>query len=122
MSQIYELLANLLEYPDEFWGLKLDMCQHRIGRECLELARPFSEFYRNVEGRSVVEMQELYTSTFDLNPVCALEAGYHLFGEDYRRGQPARGRSALRAWTGQAVAGLSAGIAAPPCEARRGGA
>jgi nitrate reductase delta subunit len=86
MSQIYEPLANLLEYPDEFWGLKLDMCQRRIERESLELARPFSKFYRNVEGRSVVEMQELYTTTFDLNPVCALEAGYHLFGEDYRRG------------------------------------
>ncbi len=30
--------------------------------------------------------EELYTRTFDLNPVCALEIGWHLFGEDYERG------------------------------------
>jgi len=25
--------------------------------------------------------------TFDINPACALEVGWHLFGEDYMRGQ-----------------------------------
>ena len=32
------------------------------------------------------ELEELYTRTFDINPVCSLEVGWHLFGEDYNRG------------------------------------
>ncbi len=32
------------------------------------------------------EFEELYTQTFDLNPVCSLEVGWHLFGEEYARG------------------------------------
>ena len=31
-------------------------------------------------------LEELYTRTFDINPVCSLETGWHLFGEDYNRG------------------------------------
>jgi nitrate reductase delta subunit len=86
MEQIYEPLADLLEYPGDDWGAQLELCAQRIERERGELARPFLEFYRGVEGLSVAELQELYTRTFDLNPVCALEVGHHLFGEDYKRG------------------------------------
>ena len=32
------------------------------------------------------QIQELYTRTFDINPVCTLEIGWHIFGEDYARG------------------------------------
>jgi len=37
-------------------------------------------------GYSAGDLEELYTRTFDVNPVCALETGWHLFGEDYNRG------------------------------------
>ena len=43
------------------------------------------------------DLQELFTRTFDLNPVCALEVGWHLFGEEYERGAfLVRMRQALR--------------------------
>jgi nitrate reductase delta subunit len=45
------------------------------------------EFIVCVERLELAELQELYTRTFDLNPACALEAGYHLFGENYKRGE-----------------------------------
>jgi len=32
-------------------------------------------------------LQELYTQTFDLNPTCSLEVGWHLYGENYSRGE-----------------------------------
>lgn len=32
------------------------------------------------------ELQELYTRTFDLSPLCSLEVGWQLYGEDYARG------------------------------------
>ena len=31
--------------------------------------------------------QELYVQTFELNPACTLEVGWHLFGENYERGE-----------------------------------
>jgi nitrate reductase molybdenum cofactor assembly chaperone len=35
---------------------------------------------------SLRDAQELFIQTFDLNPVCSLEMGWHLFGENYDRG------------------------------------
>lgn len=40
------------------------------------------------------EAQERYAALFDLNPVCTLHAGYHLFGEDYKRGELLSGLAA----------------------------
>jgi nitrate reductase delta subunit len=44
---------------------------------------------QSLDGFSKVDptdLEELYTRTFDINPVCSLEIGWHLFGEDYNRG------------------------------------
>src|ERR1035437_11124036 len=43
---------------------------------------------------SAGEAEERYTALFDLNPVCTLHAGYHLFGEDYKRGELLAGLAA----------------------------
>ena len=32
-------------------------------------------------------MQELYVQAFEFNPACTLEIGWHLFGENYERGE-----------------------------------
>lgn len=40
------------------------------------------------------EAEERYTALFDLNPACTLHAGYHLFGEDYKRGELLAGLAA----------------------------
>jgi nitrate reductase delta subunit len=79
-------LADLLEYPDEEWARQLELCQRLVAGEGSEIAAAFLGFYRKVCGLSVSALQELYTRTFDLNPVCTLEVGYHLFGENYKRG------------------------------------
>ena len=44
-------------------------------------------FADTVRGRSLSEMEELYIQTFDLNPDACLDIGWHLFGEDYARGE-----------------------------------
>ena len=46
-----------------------------------------SEFHDEVGRVSLEGMQELYTTTFDLNPVATLEVGWHLWGEQYERGR-----------------------------------
>ncbi len=54
----YEELAELLAYPREGrWGL------------------------------SAEALQELYVQAFEFNPAATLEVGWHLFGENYERGE-----------------------------------
>ena len=74
----YEQLADLLEYPDANWDSRIHVCANDGS---------LTEFRSGVAAHSLSEIQELYTRTFDLNPVCALEIGYHLFGENYKRGE-----------------------------------
>ncbi|MCC7431565.1 hypothetical protein IT568_12025 [bacterium] len=47
----------------------------------------FKHFHDFVKGSKFSAVEELFTITFDLNPACCLEIGWHLFGEDYRRGE-----------------------------------
>ena len=82
MNQAYAKLANLLEYPDERWSARVEAARRITGDQGV-----FAKFNAGVEGFSLSDLQELYTRTFDLNPVCALDIGYHLFGENYKRGQ-----------------------------------
>jgi nitrate reductase molybdenum cofactor assembly chaperone len=71
-------MAVLLEYPGFDWE---SQTKARLDHD---LANDFVRAVRNI---SLSELQELYTRTFDLNPACALEVGYHLFGENYKRGE-----------------------------------
>jgi nitrate reductase delta subunit len=45
-----------------------------------------SRFGAYVEQHALWEVEEAFTGTFDVNPACALEVGWHLFGEEYARG------------------------------------
>jgi nitrate reductase delta subunit len=80
MTEVYELFAALLEYPDEHWFTTTTSAR-AAGDASL------GDFVAAVESLSMTGLQELYTRTFDLNPSCALEIGYHLFGENYKRGE-----------------------------------
>jgi nitrate reductase delta subunit len=52
-------------------------------REAAGMIRDFSD---RIGMLTIGELQELYTRTFELNPVCALEVGWQLYGEEYARG------------------------------------
>jgi nitrate reductase delta subunit len=45
-----------------------------------------ADFQNAVAGRSFGQLQETYTNAFDLRPDCTPNLGYHLFGDDGRRG------------------------------------
>jgi len=77
-----EMLAGLLEYP----GGERRTPEFRTARLESEATGYLTEFEQRAAELSLDEMQETYTLTFDLNPVAALEIGYHLFGENYKRG------------------------------------
>ena len=68
-----EALSSLLGYPD--CGLLDRAAQHAV------------EFYAEVRHVTLDGLEELYTRTFDLNPVASLDLGWHLYGEQYERGR-----------------------------------
>ena len=76
----------LLTYPVEGYGRDLPTIIARLAGGDDETAAALSAFDSYVRGTSVESLQEAFTQTFDLNPVCALEVGWQLFGEEYERG------------------------------------
>ncbi len=53
------------------------------GRAAKELRRFVSE----IDGRSLAELEELYTRTFDLSPLVVPYVGHLAWGDSYRRGE-----------------------------------
>lgn len=80
---IYDALAAVFTYPEADY---LDLVRRAVEAAPAEIEAPLLEFAGALAGKSTLELQELYTVTFDLNPVCSLELGWHLFGENYDRG------------------------------------
>jgi nitrate reductase delta subunit len=90
---LLEGVASLLTYPGEDYHRMAEMCLARAVAE----ARPddpeartetgtLSDCVGALSGLNLDEVEELFTRTFDLNPTCALDIGWHLYGEQYDRG------------------------------------
>lgn len=80
---LLEALARVLTYPGKDYRERVTAA---VDRAADVNAVPLCEFSRAVAGLNEIQLQELYTVTFDLNPTCSLEVGWHLFGENYDRG------------------------------------
>jgi len=83
----FDLLASLLGYPGEEYLTKAVLCLEALAGNDPEAAVPLGEFLVQTRSFSLEDLQELYAATFDLDPACSLEVGWHLFGENYERGE-----------------------------------
>jgi len=86
-SQRYDMLARLLDYPEEggyaeLLARSIDLLEDGYA-EAAALLRPLHDHVHKMDRG---EVQELFTRTFDINAVCTLEIGWHIYGEDYARG------------------------------------
>ncbi len=89
-----EALAALFTYPGNGYAAAAENAVASSG----SAAPSLSAFATEVRRMPLSALRELYTGTFDLQPVCALDLGWHLFEEDYQRGLLlARMRRELRA-------------------------
>lgn len=79
---IYSAFAGVLDYP----GRNPEDWLTEIVLACPETRAPIEAFQNATGGKSVHELQEIYVNAFDLRPDCTLNLGYHLFGDDGRRG------------------------------------
>ena len=85
-TEVYDLLAQVLSYPREEYPGVVRQCEQLLRQESPAAARPLEHFAERVRTLPLEDLEELFTRTFDLNPVCCLEVGWHLYGEDYNRG------------------------------------
>ncbi len=82
----YSLFADILDYPAPFTVERIDELLPLVATvdgKAWEFLEQFREF---VAETTQARLEELYTSTFDLQPVCYPYVGYQLFGEEFRRG------------------------------------
>ncbi|MCC6298738.1 MAG: nitrate reductase molybdenum cofactor assembly chaperone [Anaerolineales bacterium] len=84
-SSLFDSFAALLEYPSAQTVEKAQGCLEQVQVQP-EAAEELEKFVHALGQLSLDRMQELYTVTFDMQPVCYPYVGFHLFGESYKRG------------------------------------
>lgn len=88
---VLESLAGLLSYPGSKGLQDAGFCCEVLEQELAGLLEPATmdglRRYRTaINILSRTDLEEIYTRTFDLNPVCSLDIGWHLYAENYDRG------------------------------------
>lgn len=83
----YDRLAVVLAYPDESYLAAAQEARAALDPRNGEAAQQVAAFTSRVDALDTDELRELFTVTFDLNPVCSLEVGWHLYGDTYDRGE-----------------------------------
>jgi len=82
-----DLLASCLDYPGPGAApLARDAASGLASTEP-ELSSALFALAVFLERAAPGEAEERYTALFDINPVCTLHVGYHVFGESYARGE-----------------------------------
>jgi nitrate reductase delta subunit len=85
LQLIYQRFAQLLSYPSPELYEALADCQQQLTPAYPEAATGINQFQEATAPLSLERLEEIYTSTFDVNPVCFPYPGFHLFGENFNR-------------------------------------
>jgi nitrate reductase assembly molybdenum cofactor insertion protein NarJ len=84
---LFDHLAGLLAYPGRDFHQRIEACVAALAGTHPAAAERLEPFRAAAAERSVEQLQEMFIRNFDLNPAAALEIGWHLFGEQYERGE-----------------------------------
>lgn len=82
---MYSFFAEILEYPRRSVIEPVEECLAKLAQDA-ETRGHLAEFRNAMARKTLGQMQEDYTNAFDLRPECTPNLGYHLFGDDARRG------------------------------------
>ncbi|MFN8061322.1 MAG: molecular chaperone TorD family protein [Vicinamibacterales bacterium] len=85
-ATLLPLAARVLTYPGPETPALLAECRAVSAPDVPDATRRLREFASAMEGHSIEAMQERFTGAFDFDPKCTLDIGWHLFGENYDRG------------------------------------
>ncbi len=83
-STALQKFAILFSYPKEDYVQKAHELKALLTEPQQKEAEVFFDYCANTD---LADIEEHFTLTFDMNPASCLEIGWHLFGEDYKRGQ-----------------------------------
>jgi nitrate reductase delta subunit len=83
--RLLHLFSVLLEYPGPSLAEVARACEDSLAARYPSAAKALATFRLFAEQTPVSRLEEIYTSTFDLDPRCHPYVGYHLFGESYKR-------------------------------------
>lgn len=83
----FDALSALLVYPDAAYDVRAHEAFRAMYCNDSEAGDLLMLFLDEIGPMSPDAIEELYTITFDLNPVVTLDLGWHLYGEAYERGR-----------------------------------
>ena len=83
---LHDRLAALFRYPPAGFLDEIDLCCQVLAETGQDLPAHIQSFAAALRALSPTGREELFTHTFDNNPLCSLEVGWQLFGEQYERG------------------------------------
>lgn len=83
--RVLALFADVLDYPRRDVADTARECRALVAPASAEAAAMLDRFIAFVERTPHDTLEEVYTSTFELNATCHLYVGYHMFGEAYKR-------------------------------------
>src|SRR3990167_6801787 len=81
----YSNMAELLDFPGPGFAARGQVLADRLRQDYPEAALEVELFLDAIPERTL-DLQELYTRTFDVQALTTLGTGYVLFGDDYKRG------------------------------------
>ncbi|MBW8010729.1 MAG: hypothetical protein FVQ83_05720 [Chloroflexi bacterium] len=84
-QDIFRLFADLLEYPRTDLSKRVLEGEALVAVEYPDAAVLLNEFHEFIEQTSLGRLQEVFTTTFDLDATYHPYVGHHLFGESYKR-------------------------------------
>ncbi len=85
-GRLFDLFSDLLAYPTPAMLGQTQECLAQLQELHPDAASALEKFHHVLQQHPLEKMEELYTVTFDMQPVCYPYLGYHLFGESYKRG------------------------------------
>jgi len=84
-QELYNLFADLLDYPSG--KIQEPLQADLLASHYPQVSELINEFFDFIAQTPIPRLEEIYTSTFDLNPTCYPYVGYQLFGDGYQRGE-----------------------------------
>ncbi len=82
----YSQLAGLFYYPESGYSETVKNVQAFLDLQYPEAGAELEVFTNFVSNASQLELEELFTRSFDVQAITTLDLGYVLFGDDYKRG------------------------------------
>ena len=83
----YTRLAALFTYPDAGLAGRVREVQAFLDNACAEASGDLKDFAEFTSHTALLDLEELYTRSFDVKAITTLDLGYVLFGDDYKRGE-----------------------------------